>query len=251
MKISAIQMGIDLCNKEANLSKAFKYAKNAVESGCDIILLPEVFSTGFCYKTIDKLAEPIPGVTYDQMREFSKEFSVVFLGTIIEKFEDKIYNTCILFEDGDFLGKYRKTHLYGNEKNYFSEGDSLGVFETSRCKLGVIICYEIRFPELTRILALKGIDFLFTPSQFPKPREEVWRTLVRARAIENQIFHCACNTIGKKHFGASLIVSPDGEILDDGKDEEKVVMSKIDLSEIKNVRKKIRVFSDRREELYY
>lgn len=244
-------MGIDLCNKEANLSKAFEYAKKAIESGCEIILLPEVFSTGFCYENIHKLAEPIPGDTYNKMMECSREYSVIISGTIIEKFEDKLYNTCILFEDGDFLGKYRKTHLYGNEKNYFSHGNSLGIFETSRCKIGVIICYEIRFPELARTLALKGIDILLTPAQFPKPREEVWRTLVRARAIENQIFHCACNIVGEKYFGASLIVSPDGEILDDGKDKEKVVISNINLSEIKNIRKKIRVFSDRREELYF
>jgi omega-amidase len=118
----------------------------------------------------------------------------------------------------------------------------------------VMICYDIRFPELARTLALDGAKILFVPAEWPHPRLHHWRTLLMARAIENQMFVVSCNRVGTSgsthFFGHSLIIDPWGEIIAEGAEHEEIITAALDLTEVDKVRGRIPVFEDRRPELY-
>ncbi|MGE5457328.1 MAG: nitrilase-related carbon-nitrogen hydrolase, partial [Methanococcaceae archaeon] len=160
------------------------------------------------------------------------------------------------FESGTLAGTYRKTHLFQNENQYFSRGNSIEPISLKKqnLKIGLEICYELRFPEVARKLALAGSDILVTTAAFPNPRSEHWKTLSKARAIENQIPHIACNRTGSApdctYFGNSMVIGAWGEVKADAGDKECVIVCDLDLSGKDEIRKAIPVFEDRRTELY-
>jgi predicted amidohydrolase len=294
MKVACVQMDVLHCRKQENLEKALHLAIKAATRGAEIIVLPEVFSTGFCYEKIDHAAESLPSPTLENLACFSEANNCILLGSIIQKvigeaaenaenseniesLKDELVgkkdskenkdskdnktsirycNLGFCFESGILAGTYRKTHPFKGENKYFSKGDSIEPISLKRqnLKIGLEICYELRFPEVARKLALAGSDLLVTTAAFPNPKSEHWKTLVRARAIENQIPHIACNRIGSapgiSYFGHSMIVDSLGNVLADADDKEHVIVVDIDLSAKDEVRKDVPVFKDRREELY-
>nr|WP_135604880.1 carbon-nitrogen family hydrolase [Methanococcoides sp. NM1] len=266
MKAAAIQMDISHCKKQDNIKKALRLSENAVSQGADLIVLPEVFSTGFCYEDLDNAGESEPCPTIEQLSDFSEQNSCVMIGSIIQKHdkeeekeeEEKNHFTNMGFciENGDLAGTYTKTHPFGREKGYFTPGDQI---EPIRLKsydltIGLEICYEMRFPEIARKLAIAGSDILVTIAEFPNPREYQWRSLATARSIENQTYHIACNRTGtdpsSTFFGATMILDPLGNVLADAKDKECFIIHEIDPEMIEDTRKAIPVFGDRRPELY-
>ena len=183
---------------------------------------------------------------------------------LIEKSYDVLFTNGDRVEfdrNGNCIASYDKTHLFTpmGEHNFFEKGDHLCRFTLDGVSCAIIICYDIRFPELTRTLALGegGLDVLFIVSQWPKVRTMHLRTLVRARAIENQMFTVCCNSCGlageTQYAGSSLICDPWGEIIADAQTDstdEKIIRADADMSIISGIRSSINVFADRREALY-
>ena len=186
--------------------------------GANLAVLPEMWSSGFAYRNLNELAVRTEGIVAELL-ELSRELKLVIVGSMPEPHGDKVFNTVYVIDNGRLAGVYRKMHLFSllGEDRAFDGGDSWLLADTSLGKIGVIICYDLRFPELSRRLALEGAQIICVPAQWPKPRQEHWRTLLRARAIENQLFVVACNAcgmIGKlDFFGMSMIIDPKGELL--------------------------------------
>lgn len=267
MKAACIQMDICHCKKQTNIDHALSMAKKAISNGAKLIVLPEVFSTGFCYGNIKENAECAPYPTIETLCEFSKEHDCILIGSIIEAAKDEktdtshdtsyhYYNLGFCIESGNLAGTYRKIHPFGQEKSYFCGGDTISPIRLKKNKLtiGLEICYELRFPEVARKLSLAGADILVTIAEFPNPREHHWKTLAIARAIENQIPHIACNRTGddpdSTFFGGSMIIDAWGDVKAQAGDEECIIMHDIDVCEKDTIRKTIPVFDDRRPDIY-
>lgn len=178
-------------------------------------------------------------------------------GSIAEKRECGVFNTIYAFDrEGNEAGDYSKIHLFRlmDEEKFLQSGDKLGRLELDGVPAGMMICYDIRFPELSRKLALGGAQVLFVPAEWPNPRLHHWRTLLMARAIENQMFVISCNRVGisgtTEFFGHSMVIDPWGEVLAEGDESERIVRATIDLGLVKDVRRRIPIFEDRRPSLY-
>lgn len=271
MKVACIQMDVLHCKKQENLENALYMALEAVEKGAELIVFPEVFSTGFCYENIDHAAESLPSPVLENMACFSEANDCIILGSVIQKdsgekdgkdgfteceYSAFYYNLGFCFESGTLAGTYRKTHPFKDENKYFSKGSLIEPISLKKqnLKIGFEICYELRFPEVARKLALAGSDLLVTTAAFPNPRSEHWKILAKARAIENQIPHIACNRTGSApdctYFGNSMIIDAWGEVKADAGSKECVIVHDLDLSRKDEVRKMIPIFEDRRTELY-
>jgi predicted amidohydrolase len=286
MKVACIQMSISLCSKEKNLEHALSLAEEAVLKEAEILVFPEVFSTGFCYASLGELAEPISGPTIEALRTFSKEHDCILAGSIVEqaekgaendkagrdKDEDKDetelkdcfvqkgkqaqYNLGFCIESGKLVGLHRKTHLYGPEKEHFVRGNRIAPIRLEKhdFSIGLIVCNELRYPEVARKLALEGADILVSAAEIPDFFGLSWRVLSLARALENQLPHIACNSTGKDmystYFGGSFIINPWGNILAEAGREECILIGEIDLEKAKEIRETTSIFEDRRPELY-
>ncbi len=252
---ASVQFNIGLGQVDANLEKALAGLRRAREKGARLAVLPEMWSTGYDYKRLSALAEETPRVL-DALRRLSVELEMVIVGSLPEKDGSTLYNTAYVVDRGGIAGSYRKLHLFSTmgEDRFLGAGDRTLVVPTSAGRLGIAICYDLRFPELFRKLALEGAEILCLPAEWPKPRQEHWRTLLRARAIENQLFVVAANCCGLQgkldFFGMSLLISPRGEILAEGGETETELTALFDFEEMSSYRFQIPCFRDRRPEIY-
>ncbi|MFC5652090.1 carbon-nitrogen family hydrolase [Paenibacillus solisilvae] len=259
-RLALVQMHVDAGNPDANYTRLELKLNEAIQHAVkpDMIMLPEMWNTGYALEQINELADENGERTKKLLSAFSREHNVqLFGGSIAEKRTDGVYNTTYVFnEQGEITAQYSKIHLFRlmDEEKHLQSGDKLGQLNVSGTDAGMMICYDIRFPELARKLAINGAKLLFVPAQWPSPRLHHWRTLLMARAIENQMFVIACNrcgTSGTSHFfGHSLVIDPWGEIIAEASEEESIVRAEIDLSLVDAVRSKIPVFEDRRPQLY-
>lgn len=257
IKIALVQMDICRGPKE-NLKRSLEMIDDAVKDGADIICLPELFMTGFDYDFINVHSEGTPNEVTDILSRRADEADIYILaGSIPEKVGDEIYNTSVLFgRDGRILGSYSKIHLFSQmgEKKNFTHGKEVRVFDTDFGTIGITICYDLRFPELFRKLSLMGAELIFVPSEFPVPKLDHWRTLLKARAIENQIYVVGINRVGKddtsRFFGHSMVVDPRGNILKEAGEGEEIIYGSIDLENVEKVREKIFYLDDRISDLY-
>jgi omega-amidase len=260
MRIVLIQtdvtIGQPLVNRERVLSKMQECM--TMDPPPDTIVLPEMWNTGYALEQIGDIADEDGEPTRSIISSFARMHNVnVIAGSVANKSANGIKNTLLAFNRaGECVAEYSKLHLFRlmDEDKYLVEGDALGFVSLDQVTAGLMICYDIRFPELARKLALAGAKVLFVAAQWPKPRLHHWRILLQARAIENQLFVVACNRIGSSResefFGHSMIISPWGEVLAEGGEEEQWVSATIDLAETVRVRSKIPVFTDRRPEIY-
>jgi predicted amidohydrolase len=255
IKAGAVQFNIQLGDIDANVA----YVRGAVErlaaAGCQLVVLPEMWSCGFAYRDLAALARRTPEVV-EEMGRLSAAHGMVLVGSLPEPDGDKVCNTAYIMDRGTLSGKYRKIHLFSlmNEDRSFTGGDSWLVVDTSAGRLGVFICYDLRFPELARRLAVEGAEILVVPGEWPKPREEHWRTLLKARAIENQLFVVSANCCGVQgkldFFGQSLIIGPKGEFLAEGGYENAELTATLDFAEMAAWRQQITCFPDRKPACY-
>jgi predicted amidohydrolase len=255
LTIGAIQMDIILGKKDENIQKAKSLIGDA--KGCDIIYLPELFTTGYALDDIKDLAEQVPGPTTDSLALMAREAGALIGATLAELDGGRIYNTHVIIDTkGNLVARYRKAHLFGplHETDHFSPGSELVTADIKIAILGLMTCYDIRFPEQARKLTLDGAHILTCPSEFPKPRLSHWRNLLLARAIENQVFVVAVNRVGSDtqadYFGHSMIIDPWGEVLAEAGEEEEVITAEVDIKTIEEVRGRIPVLKDRRLDLY-
>lgn len=254
IKVTLVQMDIALGDKEQNLSRARQLTAQVAKS--HFILLPELWNTGYALERAKELAEGERGPSTDFMTHLARQTEAYVGGSLLMRRHDHVCNTFVLIApSGQIVATYDKTHLFKlmNEDKYLSPGKSLVAVPTAWGQVGLAICYDLRFPEIFRQYADVPVDFNLLVAEWPLPRLEHWRTLVRARAIENQCYMLACNRVGhdpsNTFFGHSLVVDPWGEILLEAGDSEGVFTVEIDTASIMTARAKIPVLSDRRRDL--
>ncbi len=245
---------------EERLAKTSDKSSQKAEGNCDVLLLPELFTTGYYTREkMEKLAETMEGNTVTTLKRIVRETGIsIGCGSFVEKDGDRLYNTTFaLNKKGQLINRYRKTHLFTpmNEDKIFEPGDRVHSFTCNGINIGTILCYEIRFPELTRKLALDGAKIIFCPCEWPNPKSDVLYTLSKARAIENQLYFVTINRVGiqgKYEFcGKSMVVSPNGKVLAMGSDnDEEIIDVELDLSLVEKYRNEIPALSERKPELY-
>lgn len=258
MKIGLIQMEVLPGEVKNNRAKALALMGQAAEQGCRLIILPEMWTTGYALNHIDDLAESVQGETLAALRAFAREQAVeVVAGSIPIKDDGKVFNNGFALDQcGQILSSYRKIHLFSlmGEERFFQPGEQAALFEMSFGKAAMIICYDLRFPELARKLAVNGARALFVPAEWPSLRGEHWRILNIARAIENQMFVFAVNCVGKHKenifYGHSMAIDPWGRVLAEGDDREAVLTVEIDWAMVEHVRARMPIFADRRPDVY-
>jgi predicted amidohydrolase len=246
MKISIIQPEPAWENKKANLEHLSEMML-PLSHETDIIILPEMFSTGFSMNT--SLCEPYHGPTFDWMKKLSFEGGFAVCGSYMVIEKEKVYNRFV-FVTSDEEYFYDKRHLFsiGEENRFFEKGNSRTIFSYKGWNISPFVCYDLRFPVWSR--NRNDYDLAIYVSSWPEARVNVWNTLLRARAIENQCYVTGSNRIGidgngVRHNGMSQIIDPRGElILSAGVNEERVITADLSLEELRDFRKKFDVQRD-------
>jgi predicted amidohydrolase len=264
MKIAVAQIDCTPGDIKSNCAKIPEYAELAKEKGCDTVIFPELVDTGYdvmkigeiaCYWELDQDDAPI-----SIARDAARKTGINLMCGLSEQVGDAVYNSTAVFDpEGVLIGKYRKTHLADyplfNEGNYVRPGDTLESVGVGDMKWGLMICYELRFPELSRSLVVNGAEVLALSSAWPFPRLIHWQTLIRARAIENQSYFIAANRVGTDiditFCGSSRIVDPYGIVVAEAaEDREEMIVGEISKDLIQSVREYIPILTQRREDLY-
>ncbi len=266
MRVALCQMhsGDDVA---ANNDAAEASLREAAAGGADLAALPEYFGYLGPSARRRELAEPVPGPATDRVARIARELGIWVLGgTVLELDDDRVYDTSLLFDrTGEIVASYRKIHLYDvdlpgqppiRESAVITAGDQLVTHETEFARVGLTVCYDVRFPELYRGLMAMGAEVLFVPAQFQhETGKDHWLVLVRARAIEDQCFVVApaqCGRFGdpgkgRRSFGHSLVVDPWGRVLVEGsEDEPGVWFADLDMAELRRVRQVLPALQHRR-----
>lgn len=257
MKIGCIQLNVGFGKVDENFERAEQFIRQAAQGGAEIIVLPEMWNTGYALEKLPELADENGERTQAFLSKLAKELAVHIVGgSVAIRVDGKFFNTMYTFnKDGELVGEYSKAHLFRlmDEHLYLQAGDKMNRFALGDVEAGGVICYDIRFPEWLRSHALQGAKVLFVPAQWPTPRIDHWKTLLQARAIENQCFVIAVNRISRKveNFnGQSMIIQPWGEVLWTGAADEELAIIDVDFSIVDEVRTRIPVYDDRRPNLY-
>ncbi len=259
LTVASLQMNTVFGRPLENLEKAKKLIFQAAETGADVAVLPETWNTGFFPRENLLFYADVDGRELKrEMGAIAKQCAInIVAGSIPTLKNQKIFNTCYVFNRrGECFSEYDKAHLFSlmDEDRFFTPGNTLSRFELEGFRCGVILCYDLRFPEWARLLATKGLDVLFVPSQWPAQRLAHLDALLTARAIENQVYVIGCNACGRTDDtvfgGGTMLVDPRGEILAKADNEECAVYARCDAGILKNVRMSMNVFGDRRPELY-
>ena len=261
---AAVQM-LATSDKEANLREAEGWIRRAHAEGAELVVLPEVFNWRGRGKDTATNAEPVPGPSTERMIALAAELGLyVLAGSILEVSDSagRAFNTSVLIRPGTgIIAKYRKIHLFDvdiegeapiRESEFRRPGDAVVVADTPLCPMGLSVCYDLRFPELYRQLSAAGAKVIFVPSVFTVPTGRAhWETLLRARAIENQVYIIAPDQTGEhpasmSAYGHSMIVDPWGTVIARADTESGLVLAPIDLAYLEGVRRRFPVLSHRK-----
>lgn len=250
LKIGLCQYSPGWEDKIANQEKIKKLISNHI--GFDLFIFPEMTLTGFTMQA-KNLAEEFSGETFTFFSSLAKSVKSSLLYGFIEKGKNRIFNTLVhLNNQGKIISAYRKIHpfSYANEDKYFGKGKDLITTKVKGIKFGLSICYDLRFPELYRLYAKEKVDCIVDIANWPEARIEHWRTLLKARAIENQCYVIGVNRVGddpKLHYnGFSSVFDPMGKEIAAAENEEKIIEAEIDKSSVDEVRKKLPFLNDMR-----
>jgi predicted amidohydrolase len=253
---AVLQFRVDMGDVEANAERAFALLREAAGRGAALCVLPEMWSTGFAYDRLPVLARSTPEILHG-LRALASEKRLVIAGSLPERAGRHVYNTLhVINASGAVTGQYRKAHLFqpSGEHLHFGKGSKAEVALTDLGAVGPLICYDLRFPELSRKYFLEGATLFCVSAQWPAVRKAHWELLNTARAVENQLFVVASNAVGRsgdfQFSGGSLIVSPWGERLAYAGEEEGLAMATIDPSQVAEVRRRIPCAQDRNERAY-
>ncbi len=245
-----------------NMARVREWVAEAAQRGSDVVVFPELWDTGF---VLDRAVELGTGATegrFAEVAELAQEHAIHIVGSMLELGHPQgtsrpAYNTAMWFSpDGASPGSYRKMHLFRpyDEDKYLLPGISPHWLNLPWGMSSIGICYDLRFPELFRSYAVAGCWMCFLPAQWPYPREMHWLTLLRARAIENQMIIVACNRVGQEgdqvFCGRSTIIDAWGETVIEGGDQEELLTATVDLAHVNYVRENWPVFEDRRPDAY-
>jgi len=268
MRAAAVQLNSNE-DKERNLGIAERLVREAAADGAELVVLPEKFNVLGSSEQLAAGAEPLDGPTLRWAESLARELRLwLVAGSIVETVEhdEKLRNTSALIgPDGSIHAVYRKIHLFDvevgdmvyRESDVEGPGDEIVVADAGELKLGLAVCYDLRFPELFRIMAVRGAQVFSLPSAFTVPTGRAhWDVLVRARAIENQVFVIAAGQVGRhppdhESYGHSMIADPWGVVLASAGDEsEKVVVADLDLDAQAETRRKLPSLANRRPGAY-
>ena len=257
MKVGCIQMNVGFGKVEENFERAENLIREAAAKGAEIVVLPEMWNTGYALEKLPELADRHGERTKAFLQKLSSELTIHIVGgsVAIER-DGKFYNTMYVYNcEGELVSEYSKVHLFRlmDEEKYLEAGNCMNRFALGEIEAGGVICYDIRFPEWLRAHALAGANVLFVSAQWPTPRIDHWKTLLQARAIENQCFVIAVNRISRNpdNFnGQSMVIEPWGEVLWVGAEDEELAIIDVDFSKVEEVRGRIPVYDDRRPSLY-
>ncbi|WLR51965.1 carbon-nitrogen family hydrolase [Bacillus tianshenii] len=256
-KITCLQMDIAFGKPEENFKTAndfiHKYKNNA-----DVLVLPELWTTGYDLTRLEEIGDRDGQTFRKTMSETASEINKhLIAGSTAVIRENGVTNTLYAYDkSGDEILEYSKGHLFKlmDEHHHLISGEADGLFTLDGVTCAGLICYDIRFPEWVRAHAAKGAEVIFVVAEWPLARVDHWRALLRARAIENQCYIVACNRIGddpnNTFAGHSVIIDPWGDVLAEGNEQDEAISAEIDIDEVKKVRKKIPIFTDRRTGLY-
>ena len=268
LRVACVQMTSGP-EKAANLEKAEKLVARAASTGADVVVLPEKWNAIGDGDVLYVAAEPLEGgESVEAMAGWARAHGITLVGgSITEKRDgrEKLSNTSVVFgPDGELLDLYRKIHLFdvevGGHVYRESEAEEPGaepvVVQGEGWPVGLTVCYDVRFPELYRILALEGAELVTVPAHFTTPTgKDHWHVLLRARAIENQYYVAAAAQVGetlpgKPAYGRSLIVDPWGIVLAQAPDEETVILAELDRARLRDVREKLPSLKNRQADAY-
>ncbi|HKZ85401.1 MAG TPA: carbon-nitrogen hydrolase family protein [Anaerolineae bacterium] len=258
--IACVQMQVELNRMEDNLVKMSEWIeKIAVAQKVDLIVFPELATTGYeCGVRFTDFAQRVPGPSANLIAQRASEFGVyvAFGLPSKEKVESVLYNSAVLVgPDGDLVGEYRKVHLKGEERLAFRNGFRFPVLEADFGNVGLMIGWDVAFPEAARTYALDGADLLIVCANWEKPNVEEWRTYVTARALENSIFVAASNRIGQDatltFCGETMIVGPRGQAFAQVDEEiEGYALARIDLDDVRRYREELQQIQNRQPSAY-
>lgn len=259
MKVTCIQMNMELGQPDKNFCRAAGLIGRAMEGTPDVILLPETWNTGFYpEKGLNEMSQGAAGQVKLKIGALAKEHSVnIIAGSVSDYRNGSLYNTALAFDrQGSCIASYDKAHLFSpmGENRHYSPGNTLCSFELDGIKAGLVICYDLRFPELARSLALRGMEVLFMVSQWPDVRIPQLHALAAARAIENQVYVACCNSCGRagaaQYGGRSILISPLGETIALAGADEELLRGEFDPALLPGIRSAMPVFADRRRDMY-
>lgn len=257
MRIAVAQTRGEPGNADANLALLEDRAAAARDAGADLLVLPELFLSGYnTGAATARLAEPFDGPSVARATDIARAAGTALLFGFAEQAGSAVYNSAILIDQtGAILGSYRKAHLYGQEKERFSPGSGMPLTASigGLC-CGVLICYDVEFPEAVRDLALRGCQAVLVPTALPAGMPEIPDLLVRARAYENQLFIAYADRCGAEdgfaYEGRSCIVGPDGVVLAGAGAEEAFLVADLDPAAVHRARLRFDYLADRRPNLY-
>lgn len=243
MKVGLVQIHSVPTEVENNVNRGIEFFRQAVKQGVDAVVFPELWTCGYYLETFDFLAAIKENEwILERFQSLAKETGTLIILPLPQKREDDIYiGLYVIEKDGTIVKNYQKSFLWGREQNYFKPGErKYEAFDTSIGRIGVLICYDIEFPEPSRLLALDGAQMIFNPSVWSIPAKNRWDIQLPARALDNTVFLAGINNTGEGACGHSKVISPFGEVLAEAEqDEETVVIAEIDYSEIDRIREKI------------
>ena len=235
--------------------------EEAIAAGARLCVLPELWSTSFLAQFDDEIVADAEDAE-QELAELSRTHGLVVIGSTIERTDSGVFNTAHIYQRGERLGSYRKIHLFSPnlEHRRHTAGESPCVVDTELGRIGILICYDLRFPELARYYFHSGVELLVVPGQWPEARAQHWRTLLRARAIENEMFVVGCNRTGREPSqrngepmafpGDGRIIDPTGEVLAAGAGDAGAIVALIELRKVRTMRRILPIERDQRPSVY-
>lgn len=267
IRLSLCQMKVE-DDKDTNISKAVEMIYKSSKNKVDVIALPEMFNCPYDNSKFHSYAENLEkGETIKAVKKAAKELKVcIIAGSIPELSEGKLYNTSVAIDNnGEIIGRHRKLHLFDvnipgkikfKESDTLNPGEEITVVDIGICKIGIAICYDVRFPEIFRIMALRGAQIVVVPANFNMTTGPLhWELLMRTRSVDNQIFIAGVSSARdeKAHYiayGNSMVTDPFGNVLGRLEADEDILFVDMDLSEINRIRKELPLLKHRREDIY-
>ena len=265
MRVAVAQMEPRLAETERNLDAALERLEEAAAAGAQLLVLPECAIPGYMFDSAEEAlpyAEEIPGPTTEAFERECARLGVHAITGLLERDGDTLYNAAILVGPDGLIGSYRKTHLpFLGVDRFVTPGDGFKVFDTALGRIGLIICYDLRFPEVTRTLALQGADMVALPTNFPMAAKLQCDVIAPARAAENRVYLLVANRVGKERWGEfcgwSQIVDPYGmRLAEAGETEEALLVADVEIEKARDKdyvvpgEYELYLFGHRRPELY-
>ncbi|MBK8975966.1 MAG: carbon-nitrogen family hydrolase [Planctomycetes bacterium] len=262
VRAACIQFDVERGDVDRNERRAESRIREAAAAGAHLVVLPEMWTTSFLETYSDALLQR-SAEAEERLKTVARELDLLAVGSAPHAGAGGIENRAQLIDRGEVLGTYAKIHLFSPnlEHRHHVAGSTPLIVDTRFGRIGVVICYDIRFPELMRHFFVEGCDLLVVPAQWPEARADHWRVLLRARAIENQLFVIGCNRTGaepslRRHAdrlvfpGDSRIIDPMGTVLAAGAGQSAAVLADVELRRVRAMRRILPVAKDRRPDVY-